>query len=68
MMAMPRESRLFSSDTWRRWWNALCAIEAAASTTEADILDKRLSRLEAEVEALRLDFGKTSVGAPERGH
>lgn len=44
---------LLSPGTWRRLWDRLGVIEDALSTTEGEIHDRRLARLEAEVAELR---------------
>jgi len=48
---------LFSPAAWRRLWDRLGDLEAAMAVTEAEIHDRRLSRLEAEVAALRAGVG-----------
>lgn len=49
--------KLRSPATWRILWKRLAAMEAALSTTEAEIHDRRISRLEAEMAELRARTG-----------
>lgn len=49
--------RLFSAGSWRRVCRALREIEVALITTESEIHDKRIARLEAEVAELRVHAG-----------
>ncbi|KQO56556.1 hypothetical protein MKK58_26580 [Methylobacterium sp. J-078] len=48
---------LFSPTTWRRFWTRLGELEEALATTEGDIIDRRLSRIEAEIAELRAHAG-----------
>lgn len=66
MMNASKVSSLLHPESWRRVWNRLREIEAALATSEADILDRRLSRLEAEVTALRVDAGAVSVATKDQ--
>jgi hypothetical protein len=66
MMNASKVSSLLHPETWRRLWNRLREIEAALATSEADILDRRLSRLEAEVNALRVNAGAVSVATKDQ--
>lgn len=66
MMNASKVSSLLHPETWRRLWNKLREIEAALATSEADILDRRLSRLEAEVNALRVNAGAVSVATKDQ--
>lgn len=65
-MNASKVSSLLHPETWRRLWNRLREIEAALATSEADILDRRLSRLEAEVNALRVNAGAVSVATKDQ--
>jgi hypothetical protein len=49
--------KLRSPATWRSLWQRLAAMEAALATTEAEIHDRRISRLEAEMAELRARTG-----------
>jgi hypothetical protein len=49
--------KLRSPATWRSLWERLAAMEAALATTEAEIHDRRISRLEAEMAELRARTG-----------
>jgi hypothetical protein len=49
--------KLRSPATWRSLWGRLAAMEAAVATTEAEIHDRRISRLEAEMAELRARTG-----------
>ncbi|KMO39205.1 hypothetical protein VP06_04810 [Methylobacterium aquaticum] len=58
--------KLLSPATWRSLWETLEAIEAALATTEAEIHDRRIARLEAEMAELRARIGPPPLAAQSR--
>lgn len=58
--------KLLSPATWRSLREGLGAMEAALATTEAEIHDRRISRLEAEMAELRARTGLPPLAAQSR--
>ena len=58
--------KLLSPATWRSLRERLVAMEATLATTEAEIHDRRISRLEAEMAELRARTGLPPLAAQSR--
>lgn len=58
--------KLRSPAAWRRLWERLAAMEAALATTEAEIHDRRIARLEAEMAEIRTRVGLPTLAARSR--